>query len=380
MKKYLVKVSLDHFAFGLTIPIGVVWQLSRGINIEQVAVVVSIMTVVTLVTDIPTGVLADKYGRKPSLVLGSAILGLSVSVLAVSHSFLMFCIYGVLSGLGWALLSGAEEAYIFETSQEEKKIYKNSLSDVTIADEIATIGGLVIAAVITKYFGLQQTIFSAAMLLGVAAIVSAVILSEPKKHLSEIGRTEKKLTAGALRFLKEHSPYLAIMLIFAIYYEGGRVLWQPQLINNGVKLYQLGALFAFFKLFSIAGSIFAKKSTFQKFRWPMIALGLILGLTFLMISSNILALIIIGFCVYSFAENYTRVLQSDYLNKAVVSHRASFLSLNNIARNGYSAVITPFLGAIALTHIAKGFMFLMIVQVIAVIALGALINRKQRVS
>jgi MFS family permease len=124
MKKYLVKVSLDHFAFGLTIPIGVVWQLSRGINIEQVAVVVSIMTVVTLVTDIPTGVLADKYGRKPSLVLGSAILGLSVSVLAVSHSFLMFCIYGVLSGLGWALLSGAEEAYIFETSQEEKKFIR----------------------------------------------------------------------------------------------------------------------------------------------------------------------------------------------------------------------------------------------------------------
>jgi MFS family permease len=68
MKKYLIKVTLDHFAFGLTIPISVIWQLNRGLNIEQVAIVTTIATILTLVTDIPTGFIADKYDRKLSLI------------------------------------------------------------------------------------------------------------------------------------------------------------------------------------------------------------------------------------------------------------------------------------------------------------------------
>jgi len=283
-----------------------------------------------------------------------------------------------MSGLGWALLSGAEEAYIFETSKSENKSYRNALSDVTIADEAATIGGLIGATIFTKYFGLQQTLLTAAALLVIATFVSIIVLSEPSQHLSEVATNKESLASGGLQFLKRHSQYFLIMVVFAVYYEGGRLLWQPQLVNNGIQLYQLGVLFAFFKLFSIGGSLAAKKLAPQQFKEPLLLAGFILAMTFLMISSSTLALILIGFCIYSFAENYTRVLQSDYLNKAITHNRAGFLSLNNIVRNGYSAAIAPFLGVLALTKVSKGFIFLAVAQVLAIIVLALVMGAKKQ--
>lgn len=380
MKRYLLKVGFDHFAFGLTIPVGVVWQLSRGINIEQVAIVASIMTIVTIVTDIPTGIIADKYGRKPSLALGSAVLGGSFIILALSNSFLLFCLYGLLSGLGWALLSGAEEAYIYETSDAEGKKYRNALSDVTIVDEVATICGLAGAAIVSKYLGIQEAILFASGLLFISAVLSTIVLTEPTKHLKKIGQVKEKATVSLARLLKKYPSYLIIMLIFAIYYEGGRFLWQPQLVDNGVKAYQLGLLFIIFKLFSIGGSFFAKKYHTTSLKRPMLIAGAVLGVTFALMSANILVIIIIGFCLYSFLENYTRVIQSDYLNNLVTSHRASFLSLNNIVRNGYSAALTPVLGIIALTHVSKGFIALAVLQIIATVALALLYIRNRHLA
>jgi MFS family permease len=370
MRRYLLKVSLDHFAFGLTIPVGVIWQLSRGINIEQVAIVVSIMTIITMVTDIPTGVFADNYGRKTSLATGSAVLAGSFLILAMSHSFSLFCLYGLLSGLGWALLSGAEEAYIYETSQTEGKKYRNALSDVTIVDEVATICGLAGTAIIAKFLGIQEAILFAAGLLFINAVLSIMLLAEPTMHLKNIVQIKEKATVSLTRLLKKHSSYLIIMLIFAIYYEGGRFLWQPQLVGNGVKVYQLGILFIIFKIFSIGGSFFAKKYHTTSFKAPMLLAGVALGATFILMSVNTAVIIIVGFCLYSFIENYTRVLQSDYLNELVSSHRASFLSLNNIVRNGYSAALTPVLGVIAFTHASRGFVVLAVLQIVATAAMG----------
>ncbi len=377
MRKYLLKISLDHFAFGLTIPIVVSWQLSRGNNLVQVSAVVAIITIITLLADIPTGVLADRYGRKISLALGSLVLALSFGVLAMSRSFWMFCVYAVLSGLGWALLSGSEEAYVFETSKNEGKVYRSSISDVTIADEVATIAGLLCAALLTKLLGLQDTIAIAAVILVVAAIASIYILSEPLKHLSEIGKSEENIMHGAVSFLKKHLQYFIIIIIFAIYYEGGRLLWQPQLVNNGIKFYQLGLVYALFKVFSIGGSILAKKKALNNFKWPLIIAGLLLAGTFLIISSDIFSIIMLGFCIYSFIENYTRVLQSDYLNKVISTSRATFLSLNNIVRNGYSAAIAPFLGFVALSKIYRGFLFLAAIQVVAVCALAVVLGKNR---
>jgi MFS family permease len=377
MRKYLFKVSLDHFAFGLTIPIVVIWQLSRGNNLVEIGVVAAIMTIVTLIADIPTGIVADKYGRKTSLVLGDLLLGLSFGVLALSRSFWMFCIYAFMSGLGWALLSGAEEAYVFETAKKEDKRYRSSISDVTIADELATVAGLLCSTLFSKIFGLQTTIVIAALVLVITAFISAYILTEPSRHKYKPNKKEENIMHGALSFLIKNSQYFIIMIIFAIYYEGGRLLWQPQLVNNGVKIYQLGLVYALFKVFAVCGSILAKKETVNNYKWPLLVAGLILTSTFLMISTNVLSLVLIGFCIYSFTENYTRVMQSDYMNGVINSSRATFLSINNIVRNGYSAALAPFLGIIAVSKISRGFLLLAVVQLIALVMLAALFSRKK---
>ena len=365
MRKYLVKVALDHFALGLTIPITVIWQLSRGGTLFQVSVVVAIITAVALITDLPTGIFADKYGRKLSLIVGTIALGVSFILLGLASNFLNFCIYALLNGLGWSLLSGAEEAYVFETAEQLKSTYKRSISNVYITDEVATIVGLGTGALITSLAGLQKTIFVAAIALMLAALLSVYLLDEPKKHKSTQATDKKHIFEHTVNFFKKNSSYGLIMVLFAIYYEGGRFLWQPQLINSGLKIYELGLVYAGFKLFSITGSFLAKHHNFKEYKTPLALAGIMLAGSFVLISDSAMGIVIAGFCIYSFAENYTRILQSDFLNKAITKGRASILSLNNTVRNTYSAALTPILGIAILNKAYRGFIFLAVIQIVA---------------
>jgi len=376
MRKYLIKVAIDHFALGLTLPITVIWQLSRGGTLFQVSVVVAIITAVSLVADLPTGVFADKYGRKLSLIFGTIALGLSFVLLGFASNFISFCIYALLNGLGWSLLSGAEEAYVFETAKELKNTYKHSISNVYITDEIATIFGLLTGALITNLAGLQKTIFVAAAALLVAALVSIYLLNEPKKHFSDLGNKKKHIIKHTFKFFKKNTTYGLIMILFAVYYEGGRFLWQPQLVNSGVKIYELGLIYAVFKIFSVTGSFLAKHHSFKEYKLPLFMAGVVLTFSFVLISFNSLAIVLAGFCIYSLAENYTRILQSDFLNKAITKSRASILSVNNTVRGSYSATLVPLLGIAILNKPYKGFVYLAIIQIIVTLLIPVVLRNR----
>lgn len=366
MKKYLVKVSLDHFAFGLTIPISVVWQLSRGINLGQVGIVTAIMTIAMVLTDIPTGIFADKFGRKCSLILSSLMLSLSTGIFFLSKTFVEFIIYAVVAAIGWSLLSGAEEAYVYETSLADKTIYRRAISNVSIIDESFTVLGLVFSSLLVKLFSMKTTIAISASLLLASFLLAFLLLREPSQKKS-VNPKALHIVTDLNKFIRSNKALAVLMLVFAIYYEGGRLIWQPQLVNNGLKIASLGLVFAFFKLFSVAGSFAIKHREPTNFKLELTTAGIILAISFGLSSINSLLVIVIGLSIYSFIENYTRVLQSDYLNKVVKTNRATFLSLNNIVRNVYSAALMPLLGYLALKHVSKGFLLLLGLQLMSVL-------------
>src|SRR5262245_4079869 len=65
--------------------------------------------------EVPTGTVADRFGRKASLVIGSAVSGLA-SVLYVSRpDFAVFLIAEVLFAVAYTLHSGADEALAYDS-------------------------------------------------------------------------------------------------------------------------------------------------------------------------------------------------------------------------------------------------------------------------
>lgn len=78
----------------------------------QLVLVGTAMEVAVFVFEIPTGVVADTYGRKRSLLIGWLVMGLAMLVVAASSTFVFVLVAFALWGFGYTFTSGADQAWI----------------------------------------------------------------------------------------------------------------------------------------------------------------------------------------------------------------------------------------------------------------------------
>jgi MFS family permease len=78
----------------------------------ELVLVGTAMEVAVFVFEIPTGVVADTYGRKRSLLIGWMVMGLAMVGVAASETFLPVLLAYALWGFGYTFTSGAEQAWI----------------------------------------------------------------------------------------------------------------------------------------------------------------------------------------------------------------------------------------------------------------------------
>lgn len=104
----------------VTIPIWIVFQ-EKFLTFPQIAFFASLILFITVAAELPTGVLADLIGKKRTLALGALLSSLSFIVLGIYPSFNTMIIHSILLGLGGALISGADDAIIFDSLKDMNK-------------------------------------------------------------------------------------------------------------------------------------------------------------------------------------------------------------------------------------------------------------------
>ena len=70
-----------------------------------------------MLLEVPTGIVADRWGRKISLVLGALAMGTGFLVFAFFRAFPVLLAAEVLCAAGLTLLSGADRALVYETAK-----------------------------------------------------------------------------------------------------------------------------------------------------------------------------------------------------------------------------------------------------------------------
>jgi len=68
--------------------------------------------------EIPTGTVADFLGRKVSLILGCMIGAVGVLIYASYPRFLVFLLAEVILAVSYTLISGADEALVYDSLKE----------------------------------------------------------------------------------------------------------------------------------------------------------------------------------------------------------------------------------------------------------------------
>lgn len=97
---------------------------TQAITPIQIGFFFSTIGIIGFLAEIPTGIIADKHGRKLSGTLGMAILSAAPLIIFFGHTFPAYLIAAILYGLGRALLSGAPESLVYDHKSSSKAMYR----------------------------------------------------------------------------------------------------------------------------------------------------------------------------------------------------------------------------------------------------------------
>lgn len=121
IRVYSIVRLLTSFALGTILPVYVLYFRHYQINLFQIALLAAIFEASILIFEMPTGLVADTYGRKISVIL-SALVSVISGILFIFFPILFgFIIAGILNGLGETLRSGALEAWLVDSLKHEGK-------------------------------------------------------------------------------------------------------------------------------------------------------------------------------------------------------------------------------------------------------------------
>ena len=100
---------------GFSLPIYVLFFQSRGLSLAEIGAVEALFTVFVVAAETPTGYLGDRFGRRASLLVGTALSALGVVGFVFARSFAAFAVVIVVRAVAEAFRSGATDAWLYET-------------------------------------------------------------------------------------------------------------------------------------------------------------------------------------------------------------------------------------------------------------------------
>ncbi len=213
----------------------VVYFIDLGLSLTQIGILMALIPLTALLFEIPTGAIADIYGRKFSTILGFIIEGMCFLLLWFITDYYAMLFIFALWGIGTTFTSGAAEAWFVDLIKHK---HKHLMQDIFVKtqsfDSIALIISGVLGALMVKQFGLS-VIWIMGALSYLASICFLLFVKErfTKKEvkIKESYKTLIDQTRKSLIYSRKHKvilPYLIAGFIFAIStYLNQGITWIP---------------------------------------------------------------------------------------------------------------------------------------------------------
>lgn len=101
--------------------IWILYLSSINMPLYQIGILQSLLNVTMFIAEVPSGVLADRIGRKKTLLLGHFFIAFYLITLLATTNFWIIAIGFIVYGLGLTFISGADEALLYDSMKAENR-------------------------------------------------------------------------------------------------------------------------------------------------------------------------------------------------------------------------------------------------------------------
>jgi MFS transporter, DHA3 family, tetracycline resistance protein len=232
-----------------------------GLTPVQLILVGTALEISAFVFEVPTGIVADVYSRRLSIIIGYVLMGLGFLVEGFFPAFLPILLAQIIWGLGYTFTSGATQAWITDEVGEESanKLFMRG----TQVGLFASLIGMGLAMVV----GVNNVALPIQVgALGVMLIGITLMIIMPETGFHPTPREDRntwqhmwhtfRRGAQAVRSRPRLMNIVFIGLFYGLYSEGFDRLWVKHLLDN----FELPVLFgsnqvAFFAALRVAGAV-----------------------------------------------------------------------------------------------------------------------------
>jgi len=121
IRVFLIAEAIAAGFRGFILPIYVLYFRYYQVTLFEIALLAAIFEATVLVAEIPTGLLADRFGRRLSVGLGFSLFALSGLIFIAFRHLTGFIFAEILFGLGEAFISGAGEALAVDSMPHDDR-------------------------------------------------------------------------------------------------------------------------------------------------------------------------------------------------------------------------------------------------------------------
>ncbi len=208
-----------------------------GLTPLQLVLIGTSLEVAAFVFEVPTGIIADVYSRRLSIIIGYLLMGLGFLVEGFFPAFLPILIAQVIWGLGYTFTSGASEAWISDEIGEDKA--NQLFLRATSVGLYASLAGMALAVLVG---GNNVSLPIRWGGLGIVLIGIVLIFTMPETGFKPTPREDRntwehmvftfKEGITAVRSRPRLMTILGIGLFYGLYSEGFDRLWVKHIIDT----------------------------------------------------------------------------------------------------------------------------------------------------
>lgn len=256
----IIQIAASAF-FSMIFVASSLYQITvAGLSPLQLVLIGTALEAAAFVFEIPTGVLADVYSRRLSVIIGYILMGLGFLVEGFFPAFIPILLAQVIWGLGYTFTSGAEEAWISDEIGEESA--NRLFLRAARIGLYASLVGMALAALVGV--NVAFPIRWGGMGLVGLGILLAIIMPEtgftptPREDRDTWQQMVFTLKEGisAVRSRPRLMAVLGIGLFYGLYSEGFDRLWIKHLLDNfDLPGFFAGSQVGFFSALKALGTV-----------------------------------------------------------------------------------------------------------------------------
>lgn len=339
----------------LFLPVLITFFVGRGLDFTHIALLNTVYALTAIAFEVPTGALADRFGRCRAMMLGSLLMAIGCVVDYNGRDFWTFALGEGLLALGMTLTSGADSAYLYDLllAHGREHEYRRHEGSATAAKLLGAAAALVAGGFVGRHA--PAATYAATACVCAAAALVAMMMREPpfvreddSDFLHGMAHAARAVASRPpLRFAVGFSVLVFTLLRMGIY------LYPPYLGNAGLGTAWTGVVLA---VLSVVGAVAAQRIEAvrrlvgeARLVWGLplaiAASYFVLGRWFAVWGVALLA-------VQSMANGLYSPFSKELLNREIADsgQRATVLSVESMARRLAFGAFAPIAGVLIDAH------------------------------